>query len=208
MALPAIDDFSVNNFGTNWTFVVQSFDTSGGVARSLGVSADSAAYWSADAFNADHYAQARLLDDASNFPGVGVRVSGTSGANFNGYFATRFISSGNVIRLLKYTNGVQSQLGADFLAVSNGTVVKLQVVGTTLEVFYNDLSQGTRTDGAHSTGSAGLFGFSTSHIDDFQADNVSGGGEPTLSWMPVSRVVRGQAWKAVASGMTPPSDPD
>ncbi len=31
---------------------------------------------------------------------------------------------------------------------------------------------------------------------------------PTLSWMPVSRVVQGQPWKAVSSGMTPSSDPD
>jgi hypothetical protein len=40
-------------------------------------------------------------------------------------------------------------------------------------------------------------------------DTGGGGGqEPTLSWLPVSRVVRGQAWKAVTSGMMPPSDPD
>ena len=207
MALPAIDDFSVNNFGVNWTATTGSFDTSGGVARSAVPGVDNVTSWTADAFNADQYAQARLLDDGANFPGVAVRLGG-SGASWNGYAAVRYVSSGDIVRLLKYNAGVQTQLGADFLPVSDGTVVKLQVVGTTLEVFYNDLSQGTRTDGDHSTGSAGLFAFSTAHFDDFQADNVGGGGEPTLSWMPVSRVVRGQAWKAVASGMTPPSDPD
>ena len=42
----------------------------------------------------------------------------------------------------------------------------------------------------------------------FKPAGGGGGGEPTLSWMPVTRVVQGQPWKAVASGMTPSSDPD
>jgi hypothetical protein len=201
MALPATDSFAVDNFGTNWTIAIGSFDASGGQARSLSVAQFNAAYWSADAFNADQYSQARLIDDGGNYPGVAVRVSG-SGATWNGYAAFRYTPSGDIVRLNKYVGGVETALSPDFGTVSDSTVVKLQVTGTTLEVFFDGVSQGTRTDGDLSSGSAGLAAYSTSIWDDFQADNVSGG--DTVSWLPVTHVATGPTDFYVAAGMTPP----
>jgi hypothetical protein len=175
MALPATDDFSVNNFAVNWTAVVGSFDTNSGQGRSLSAN-ENVTRWTADSFNADHYAQAKL--QTQSYPGVCVRLSGASLGALDGYAAVRRVVEGNV-RIYRFDNGVASQVGGDYGAVSDSTVVKLQATGTTLELFYDGASQGTETDSAYSSGAAGLYGFDGSGFDDFQADNVSAGSTPS-----------------------------
>lgn len=88
--------------------------------------------------------------------GVFVRLS----AGGNGY--RLIMVNSTTMRVAVINAGTASTLGADFTiaALTAGQSITLGITGTTLTVYVNGVSQGTRTDSTHSTGSPGLYAFS------------------------------------------------
>lgn len=173
MALPATDNFNrddANPIGGNWTTItgVGDIQLSGNACAGTSASSDNAAYWNADSFANDQYAQIKKLT-TSNDHGPLVR-----GATNNCYIADTYSTA---VDIWKNVAGSWSQVGSSIsITLSANDVIKLTVTTTTLEVFQNGISRGTRTDSALASGSAGMWAYqnSTSHeMDDWEGGNVS-----------------------------------
>lgn len=109
----------------------------------------------------------------SNYLGLGLRFNSGS---FNGYYAAWDTGGMSLYRI---DGGTPTALGATGLtAPSNGDVVRVEMHGSTLRIYYNNTLQTTRTDTTYSAaGSVLLLGASTSA----RLDNLSLGTLPTLS---------------------------
>lgn len=172
-SLPATDSFSSGAaLSASWTEIQNSFGVSGGVATGNN-SNYNIAKWTADAPSVDHYVQAKLMTTA--YPSVCVRMAGTSLATFDGYCLMRRVDETNA-HLYRYDDGTPTQLGADFGTMSDSTVGKLAVSGTTLTVYYAGVSQGTRSDATYSGTSTtgGILSFAAGQFDDFEIGDVGG----------------------------------
>jgi hypothetical protein len=175
MALPATDNFNradANPIGGNWSTVqglnalqLQNNSVNGSVNNT-----DNAAYWNADSFANDQYSQIKKLTTSSDH-GPLVRV-----ATNNCYMADVY-STG--IDIWKYVAGSWTQLGSTIsITLAANDVLKLSATGTTLEIFQNGTSRGTRSDSELATGSAGIWAYNNYtniNVDDWEGGNVSGG---------------------------------
>lgn len=111
------------------------------------------------AFSANQRATLTLAD-IGIFGGVMVRTQ--SASNTSGYFA-QVRNDNTTIQLHKFDDdgaggfGTFTKLGADFTvsAMNIGDTIGLGVVGTTLTVYVNGSSIGTRTDSTYSSGQPG-----------------------------------------------------
>lgn len=174
-ALPATDNFNRVSLGTNWTTLTshKAITIDGSAQYAVGtVDLDvNAAYWNADSFANDQYAQIKFVGDIS--VGASVRCSG--GNCYVGY-----IQNATTLKINKDTGGTFATLGADFTITSlvSGDIVKITATGgatTTLEIFVNGSSIGTRTDSSSpfTTGSAGIWTYRNSSLfDDFEGGNL------------------------------------
>lgn len=126
----------------------------------------SVAYWNADSFSADHYAQCKI---ANAYGGPCVRWSGTSG-----YLASVGAAGGAIYRV---DSGAFTKL-ADAGTPSAGATAKLAAVGSSISLYYDGVLDTTTSDSNYATGSAGINAFAgtSGQMDDFVADNVGGGG--------------------------------
>lgn len=91
-----------------------------------------------------------------------------------------YTDGSNIIRIKKLT-GFQSDstLGADIsYTPSINDVWKIDIVGSTITVYVNGSSVGTRTDSAYASGSAGVitYGDNVGNMDNWEGGNVGGGG--------------------------------
>jgi len=173
MALPASDNFnradSSTTLGVNWTVRVGGpFGIFSNECYQPGGAAVAAVEWTADSFNADHYAQAvcgpTFFSAQEISPAVRIQSNGDCYAVYFG-------------KIIKIIGGVRSAVSAFGGSFTNADVVKLTATGTTLELFKNGVSLGTITDATLSGGGAGIFGAAANvTVDDFLADNVGGGG--------------------------------
>src|SRR3989304_5384307 len=71
--------------------------------------------------------------------------------------------------------GVWTQLGSDLANPANGSVLKLEVSGTTLTAYDDDVSQGSRTDSSIASGYAGVAAYgdnTTTRGDNFEGGNL------------------------------------
>lgn len=181
MSLPATDNFNRGaqaDLGANWTFAYNSAHTQA-LNNAVGDNGGdyNIAYWGADSFGNDQYSQ--FLYKTGAFNGVACRVSGSGGTR-TGYYVLTGISGS---RLAKVVNGTITDLIASgSLANPNdGDTVKITAVGTTVEVFYAGVSQGSVTDSSIASGSAGLIFFgNTATADDWEGGNVAGAGPPVV----------------------------
>ncbi len=109
---------------------------------------------------------------STNYSGVHLRLD--TGV-FNWYEVSFDTSSA---RILRVDGGVGTVLGANFSALSNGDVVRLEMRGSTLSLYYNDVLQGTRTDSTYSAaGRSGIQALGSSgRLDDFATGTL-----PTIS---------------------------
>lgn len=174
-ALPASDTFTgTGALGGNWTRPQGSFERISDVATPSGA-AESTAYWSADAFADDHYAQLTVVVVQSTATGAGgpsVRMSGT-GVTTQHYM---FSGASNGNQLYKVTSGTTyallQTLGG---TTANGDILKATVSGTTIKCYQNGAQIGSdQSDSALASGSAGMFtygGASKEQFDDFSANN-------------------------------------
>jgi len=183
MALPvatqtftASDGTGLTSYNASFTVIEAGHGIYSNTLYALNSGKWNAAYWAGDTFDDNQYAQCKVsLLATSDGTGVGVRMTGTSAANFNAYWFQYKASAGT---LEKISNGTNSTLGAAFSAPSLNSTVKLTVSGTTLEVFYDGVSQGTRTDASFASGSAGVITYSndtSASLDDWAAGNLSSG---------------------------------
>lgn len=170
MALPATEDFAGSGaLSGNWT--VQDGNPYRDAGEARGDDADhNAAYWNADAFNADQYSQGKAVVQV--YSGVTVRASGTGG-NWNAYAVLTGAGSSGIYEV---TSGTHAQLQS-LSTPSDGTVIRIEVSGTTIRAYYGGVQQGTdQTDGTISSGSAGFTCYTaTPRIDDWEGGNLAAG---------------------------------
>jgi hypothetical protein len=177
--LPATDTFT----GTNSDPLSGNWTTTNGAwiifsNRAFSNTADSLVKWTADAFDNDQYAQVTVHAiglGGSNY-GPAVRIGTVTG------YSVTISADGTELtlkRAIDVTIGsyvtIQTISG---LSIANGDTIKLQVTGTTLRVYQNDVQRGTdSTDANISSGSAGMLSIATGDqaMDNFQADDVTGG---------------------------------
>lgn len=189
MALPATDSFTQGGAGfgplsASWTVTTgmgtPQVQQTADVVEVSSVGADAAAYWNADAFNNDQYAQIKVVTAAGTDRFVGCAVRTASGAQTfyqGGVFGA--LGGSVTTRIRKTVAGVNTTLGATGTAtVNTGDTIKLEVSGTTITLYLNGVSVLSRTDSSIASGSAGIFLFTDSggvgdaELDDFLADNL------------------------------------
>jgi hypothetical protein len=184
MALPATDDFAgTGALSGNWTHQTATTVTRASDHMTGGNGAFGYAFWNADAFNDDQYAEGVVGGVGLNpvYVGVTVRASGTGGS-YNNYFL--YIDTSDAY-LGKTVAGSFSALvtftGGGVLAGSSATY-RLEAEGTTLRAYKNSVQLGTdQTDSSLASGSAGVggydsAGFQTSSLDDWEGGNLGATG--------------------------------
>jgi hypothetical protein len=175
MPLPAIDPFTGTNndpLSANWTTLLNAFVVANNRVRGTNV-VDNLAYWDADVFADDQYAQVKFHNDAGYVAGPCVRVAAT-----RGYWARA--ENSTTITLYRIDSGASFNLLQTMgsLTIVNDDVIRIEAEGTTIRVYQNGVQRGTdQTDATYSSGSAGIATYSDGgHLDDFEADNIGGGG--------------------------------
>lgn len=182
-ALPASDNFNRANggLGTNWTDIQAGLMILSNAAGTSGVAATSeTAYWNADAFPNDQYAQITLNASPAvgNYIGPVVRAVGTS-------FYRVLWNPGDSCYVQRFNSGSLTATLTFFgLAAGAGDIIKLTAVGgssTVLTVYKNGVAVGTVTDSSGSvilSGSGGISGsagpLATAYIDAWEGGAVAG----------------------------------
>jgi len=160
------------SLGANWTMVNGTIEILSNQAHGSTDGADNFAAYTGVSFANDHYAEVSIpVGSASTFKGPAVRLSG-SGASRNAYF----FNSGSGPGIYKQVSGTQTFLVAG-TAPASGDIVRLEVIGTTLNYYLNGTLNATTTDGSLASGSAGIWIFdnaASATVDDFNAADVGG----------------------------------
>jgi hypothetical protein len=190
-SLPASDNFNRASevpMGGNWSVPtggnIDAFNLSSNTfTNPIALSFNCIMYWNADSFSADQYSQATATvynAPASYSLGIMVRVQTSGAAGGNGYYFGGVAPLG--FGIYKIVGGSFTQLLAT-TTFTDGDVLKLTAVGTTLEAFKNGSSVGSTTDSTYSTGQAGIGGYGGAAFtvfDDWSGDNIGGGGGTTF----------------------------
>ncbi len=197
LALPATDAFTgANNdpLSGNWTGTVGGFQIISNKASGTNGGGFSISRWTGDSFTDDQYAQAVLNQDSANASGPAVRAD----ASGNGYVVSCFGFGANNCSIQDISSNGTVNTGLSGCAAnwsaSVGDTIKLSAVSTTISAYVN--GSGTPidscTNSAYSTGRPGVFAYLTGSLDDFQADNIGGGGGPA-SFVPaiINAPIRG-----------------
>jgi hypothetical protein len=187
MALPAAEDFAggAGALAGSWT---QARPTDGtvdkdgaGKGKASVVNVDPLAWWNADTFSADQFAQAvvsTVLGSGQQTCSPCTRCSGSTNATSSGYV----FQAGDA--LYKLVNGTFTFMTADPVATWNdGDIARLEVTGAggamALKMIRNGAQVGTtQNDTALTSGAPGAHLFAgsvqpnTNRIDNWQGDNV------------------------------------
>ena len=168
------DDFDRPSLGPNWTtaFGTIILVNNAYTSNQPNYPQDSAAFWNANSFTANHYSQATLnLPDNTSYAGVLVR----GGVN-SGYFC---YGANQFLFLQKRVAGVQTTLAStNSYVFQSGDVMRLDVYGTTLRCLINGVVKLTATDSDLSSGSpgiSGLYATQTTTGDNWTAGDWTGG---------------------------------
>jgi hypothetical protein len=147
------DDFNRADgaLGANWTKPAYSAATlvissNRVVSDTYGVTA--VAYHSGSTFANNQYSQIKMNSSISGYTGPGCRMNPEG----DGYIAEAYNSTSLAVRRLD--NGVATTIGSGItgLTLLNSTV-KITCSGSTIEVFVDDVSVGSRTDATYGSGS-------------------------------------------------------
>jgi len=168
MALPATEAFTGTD-GTsppnaNWTNHDLGVQIKSNAVAATGT--DGFAYWNADVFADDQYAQVTLVGGAFTAAGPGVRMSGdATAANDYAYFLSCIVSFST--KLHKRLAGVLTEIADLGPVPATSDVMKLTVAGTTLTAYKNGVAGGSpQTDSAIASGSAGVYVNGTAAVAD------------------------------------------
>ena len=183
MALPSTETFT-NTDGTElsthnsaWTLSQGDLNINTNAIHANGGPASESNYFRNDeTYDNDQYAEIELAAVANGpFIGVLVRASGF-GAALNAYGA---YADADTIYVFKINSGTWTQLGATITRTQTvGEVIRLEVEGTTLTLKIDGITNTTRTDSDHTSGAAGISGFSnvtTTRGDNWEGGNLSSG---------------------------------
>ncbi len=184
MSLPAIDDFAgTGPLSGNWTLYDFLGYGSADIVRDTGVAIENhdflvgGAWWSADSFSPDQYAKCVVgaLDPFSPCGPV-VRTDGPTG------YRIRCVSGTGAV-FVAFNGITDIAVGNCLFTPSDGDLIELRVVGTTLSSYQNGVLTATTTDATYATGAAGIYisrgNSGNPTIDDFEANNVGG---VTVTW--------------------------
>jgi len=170
----------------NWSTVsasgVESPNINGADYAQYTGSATGLAYWSADTFTNDQFAQAyTAYDSDAKTWGPAVRISPTA----NTFYSTRYDSCVGgeyfCVILTKVVNGVTTDLGVIAPVVDAYepetffSTTKITAVGSTISLYLNDVFQGSATDTTIPSGSPGMMfkGPTNAHwLDNFAAGDL------------------------------------
>jgi hypothetical protein len=189
MALPASDNFNrpdENPLGGNWTAPdgvdFSKFLLSSHFLVGQGGSTFQLMYWNADSFGSDHKSQATLNGTGltTAYGGVAVRIQASGQACYV------FGDHAGTYKISRMDAGALTNLSTVTGTPTVGDVLRLEVSGADLTAFVNGStpSGGTANDATYTGGAAGLWGYSgltAFELDDWSADNVSGGSPPPSS---------------------------
>lgn len=166
------DDFNRANggLGGNYTDLIAGMAISSN--QVAGIAGDAATYYSGGTPGANCWAQIKFATKTAGGGNLGIRLNtGT----FDTYFFSALTGSASISR---QDAGVPTVLGSTFTTPADGTVVRLEMRGSTISVYYDDVLQTTRTDATYS--SAGRTFFSCNGAAH-RYDDFSTGTLPTIS---------------------------
>jgi len=180
-SLPATDTFNRTDascasgaLGANWTQQngeSRIFDNASRGCASVG-----SVFWNADTFSNDHYSEATDGAGAFGQYAVTVRASGTGGS---AHFCGLLVRDGLAMRFIEDdpSNVLET---TDDEAVA-GDTVKLEIVGTTMTAYINDVAVDTNTACTiTSGGAAGIYQTVSVDIDTWEGGDVGGAAPSNL----------------------------
>jgi len=181
MALPASESFANTNgvqletHSANWTrhnasSLIGDFDIQTNSLAPDTVNTTGAAWWNADSFGANHYAEATIVAIAS---GIYIGLSVRNAAGTNSYVYSVDSADGGYFD--EWVNGTYSALASGGSVVAVGNVIRMEAEGTTIRLKINGTQNMSVTDTSLATGAPGVGGYhdgTTSRIDDWIGDNM------------------------------------
>lgn len=167
------DDFNRTDggLGSNWTTVAGTQNPAI-VSSQLTVGADGllhSAYWSANSFGSDQFAQAKLPSNP-NGPGIAVRL-----ANSRGYILWKG-NGANEVSLWRMDNSSSwTQIAASgSLTISSNDVWKIEAVGSNIVGYQNGTVVVSTTDNTYTGGSPGVWlYYGVNQLDDWSGGDTS-----------------------------------
>jgi hypothetical protein len=188
MSLPATDTFTDSDgvelptHNAGWTAMqgAMKVNTNQATGKTDGPNGWSACRWSGDAFNGDHYSQAKWTGGNYAMPMVRCQAGSASGYI---YF--------NTGQLYRADSGSLTDLGTSGPVPGSGDTFRLEITGSTLAANVNGGSQTTKVDATYSGGAAGVAAFGLSgNIDDWEGGNLAaaGGADLRVGFSPAARL--------------------
>lgn len=175
MALPAYDNFNRSTgIGANWTGSIGGDLAIASDTKAKGVtsSADNSMYWSADAPNADQYAQSVLLS-AAGWSGPFVHGGATDWVMLDAAWQ----DATKNVKLEWYNSGSFTTIGSAYnVTPAVNDVLKVTVVSGTFKGYLNTVERCSGTNAsAPTTGYGGLYIYGDAlYLDDFEVGNLGG----------------------------------
>lgn len=158
--------------GWSWTTISGTYGVVSNQAKQLvGGGSITMARANTDLGSPDMYAQCSTQNDA-DVSGVAVRKANTSNAT---YYSGAYVTS-NTVKIYKCINGTTTSLkGPTAASYGAGRILKLQVNGSTLTIYYNGSSIDSVSDTSITTGNySGLFCYESNTIQDlFEASSLT-----------------------------------
>ena len=185
MALPATDAFTtvsnavLTTYSASWSLNSGDFQVDASDVVVSNANAESGAFWNADAFNGNHYAQITRTAVGTDWLGPGTRHAGAGTASYMGFYTN---GTGSETYVFKNVTGTWTQLGsAGSVNIVANDVLRLESNSTTHTPKVNGStysSIGAQTDSSLSNGSAGISGFGLATLanagDNWEGGNLSG----------------------------------
>lgn len=166
------EDFTGSNgdpLNSNWTVTLNTWEIQSNAAHPTTLAAYNLAYWDADAFADDQYAEATLPAGSvadGTYVGPAVRVSGSSG----------YVLMGDTdeIYLIRLDTGTPTILESYAEGLASGGMLRLEISGTNLHAYKGVTSLGTHSDATHASGSAGIVGYANGpqYIDSWEGGDL------------------------------------
>lgn len=156
--------------GANYTDLIAGMAISSN--QVAGAAGDAATYYNGGTPAANCWAEIRFSTKTATGGNLGIRLNtGT----FDTYFFSATTGSASISR---QDAGVPTVLGSTFTTPSNGAVVRVEMRGATISVYYDDVLQTTRTDATYPSAGRTFFSCNGSahRYDDFATGSL-----PTLS---------------------------
>ena len=180
MALPATDNFNRANggLGANWAIIAGNAQIVSNVVQTEFVGTDSSSRWNTDTFANDQYAQITAVAAVTGTTRlVGALLRGSAVATtFYACSARGPLGASATAEIRKNIAGSTTVLSSGTATIAANDLVKGTVIGTTIALLINGVSNRSTTDSAIASGSAGLFVFvDTGAETDAKIDNWEGG---------------------------------